>query len=154
MNSFEARHGSAKPLQSRVVFFSDSANQKQKAVHQKPVISNPNECDFGNISKKNADIDTFDIFQSVDNEKMTTSRRGKHMDQFRQKSASATSSKLPLKIFLVPHSHSDPGWHKTVNGYFRDQTKPTLDNMVEKLQKFPNMTFVWAESVFSPIVVQ
>ncbi|KAK2168413.1 hypothetical protein LSH36_17g13000 [Paralvinella palmiformis] len=56
--------------------------------------------------------------------------------------------KPPLKIILVPHSHNDPGWHKTVFGYFQDQTKPTLDNMVNKLIKYPNMTFIWAESIF------
>lgn len=62
--------------------------------------------------------------------------------------ADAQSRKRQLKVILVPHSHSDPGWHKTVDGYFEDQTKPTLDNMVVKLMKFPKMTFIWAESVF------
>ena len=54
----------------------------------------------------------------------------------------------PLKIIVVPHSHNDPGWHKTVDAYFVDQSKLTLDNMVEKLQKYPKMKFVWAEIVF------
>lgn len=53
-----------------------------------------------------------------------------------------------LEVVFVPHSHSDPGWLKTLNEYFDDQTRPTLNFMVEKLMKYPNMTFVWAESVF------
>lgn len=32
--------------------------------------------------------------------------------------------------------------------FLQDQTKHTLNAMVDKLMKFPNMTFIWAESVF------
>ncbi len=53
-----------------------------------------------------------------------------------------------MKIIVVPHSHNDPGWHKTVDGYFEDQSKLTLDNMLEKLVTYPKMKFVWAETVF------
>ena len=35
-----------------------------------------------------------------------------------------------------------------MGGYFEDQSKHTLDNMLEKLQKYPKMKFVWAETVF------
>ena len=63
-------------------------------------------------------------------------------------SRAANTGPEPLRAFVIPHSHNDPGWLKTLHGYYRDSTKTILDSMVAKLTKYEDMTFVWSESVF------
>ena len=53
-----------------------------------------------------------------------------------------------LQVIVIPHSHNDPGWKKTYQKYFDDQTTLILSNMVDRLNKYPDMTFVWVESCF------
>ncbi|EGI57621.1 Alpha-mannosidase 2x [Acromyrmex echinatior] len=53
-----------------------------------------------------------------------------------------------FSVILVPHSHTDPGWLKTFEQYFHSSTRSILNNMVSKLQQWPNMTFIWSEVSF------
>ncbi|KAF0764078.1 alpha-mannosidase 2x-like [Aphis craccivora] len=53
-----------------------------------------------------------------------------------------------IEIIVVPHSHNDPGWLRTFEGYYHLQTSKVLNYMVEKMTVLKNMTFVWSEISF------
>lgn len=53
-----------------------------------------------------------------------------------------------LHVFVLPHSHTDPGWVKKYMDYYTQQTKPILDNVLNFLSADPRRRFIYAEISF------
>ncbi|CAH8614178.1 unnamed protein product [Schistosoma rodhaini] len=54
----------------------------------------------------------------------------------------------PLEVFIVPFSHQDPGWIKTLEKYFVTETKPNLDATLNILNENEESRFVYSEVSF------
>ncbi|XP_056002703.1 alpha-mannosidase 2x-like isoform X3 [Ostrea edulis] len=53
-----------------------------------------------------------------------------------------------LYVFVLPHSHTDPGWVKKFTDYYTQQTKPILDNVLNVLSADSRRRFIYAELSF------
>lgn len=51
-------------------------------------------------------------------------------------------------MIVVPHSHTDPGWLRTYEDYYHYHVRTILNNMVDKMQIYRNMTFIYTEISF------
>lgn len=55
------------------------------------------------------------------------------------------TTRRPITVLVIPHSHCDPGWLQTFDEYFRTQTKNILNTVVDSLIQDSRRTFIWAE---------
>ena len=53
-----------------------------------------------------------------------------------------------MNIFIVPHSHTDPGWLETLESYYKNQVKDIFMNVLQELKSDSTKRFTWAETVF------
>lgn len=53
-----------------------------------------------------------------------------------------------LNIFVVPHSHNDPGWWFTFENYYTKWTKGIISSVITALDEDSRRTFIWCETSF------
>lgn len=96
--------------------------------------------------KYNADISTYDLFKNVSYQMESDGRYPIPVRTFEE--IKKSENLKHLTVVLVPFSHADPGYGLTIEQYYDQMTRDTLNNMVIKLLQYQNMTFQWAETVF------
>lgn len=53
-----------------------------------------------------------------------------------------------LRVVILPHSHTDPGWLKTYDEYYDELSKKILTTIVDSLSEKPTRKFIWTETSF------
>ena len=51
-------------------------------------------------------------------------------------------------MYVVPHSHCDPGWIEPIDYYYDNKVKNILPNVVNLLDGYPHRKFAWSETSF------
>ncbi|KAM3571097.1 hypothetical protein VYU27_006840, partial [Nannochloropsis oceanica] len=55
---------------------------------------------------------------------------------------------LIYEIYVIPHSHCDAGYKKTVEGYYLTEVQSVLNSVTDALTAHPDYRFVWAEASY------
>lgn len=53
-----------------------------------------------------------------------------------------------LTVFVLPHSHDDTGWQRTVDQYYVEQVRYIYDSVVSELRKNSRRKFIFVETAY------
>lgn len=53
-----------------------------------------------------------------------------------------------LTVFVLPHSHDDTGWQRTVDQYYVEQVRYIYDSVVSELRKDRRRKFIFVETAY------
>ena len=53
-----------------------------------------------------------------------------------------------LTVIVLPHSHDDTGWQRTVDEYYEEQVRYIYDTVVDALRDHPDRRFIFVETAF------
>lgn len=108
---------------------------------RKPVYRKPVSLEDG-VSGAVVDITTKDLYDKI---KFLDEDGGPWKQGWKVSYKGDEWNSEKLKIFVVPHSHNDPGWKLTVDEYYDRQSRRILDTIVDTLSKDTRRKFIWEE---------
>ncbi|PSR87616.1 Alpha-mannosidase [Actinidia chinensis var. chinensis] len=129
------RYGVPKPFASH---FPHRVSRPRKPIYRKP----PALADHGIDLGADVDLTTKDLYDKI---KFSDVDGGPWKQGWRVSYKGNEWDSEKLKVFVVPHSHNDPGWKLTVEEYYDRQSRHILDTIVETLSKDIRRKFIWEE---------
>ncbi|KAJ4972798.1 hypothetical protein NE237_005972 [Protea cynaroides] len=133
------RYGIPKPLSS-----SFKPRNYRQPKFRKPIYRKPALVDGGNEAASVAvvDITSKDLYDRIE---FLDVDGGPWKQGWRVTYKGDEWDSEKLKVFVVPHSHNDPGWKLTVEEYYVKQSRHILDTIVDTLSQDSRRKFIWEE---------